>query len=576
MPLSMSVAAPASQTAQMLSANSASTPAASGEGGKGDAAFSNHLKAQQRGEQKTTDSTKSEVANGRDEAVVEPVDTEDKAAKSGPASTSEKTAEKMPGNEKGKASEAPGQAPVGTPSEDVLATNVGLQRAPALGLSDRELEAPFATMGERVLALLAANDVATDEAIASSDSPIDLPALAEGGNEPPLEDQSLPQQGAEAETEVDAEPLFFTGSLAGLESQPADGEAHVPGVVDVAVAVKPAQGDPAQVAASLRQGPVVTENELELSNKAPLRPLPNAELASASRSALPSAAVALARTVPGKTLAEPSASLDTESVDDADLDLVLNPNKSTQKPGLLEGSVVRQPTPAGAENLGSPGASKDNFAQVRQNIMAAMAGKSDIPSPLNAAVAGAGLEVSEATPQQSLNVSSLSSTLALSGNEPAKYSATQETGPQRSFTLQTPAGQPGWDAELGNRIRWMVGQNNSGVELRLNPPELGSIEVKLATEGERTSVTFISSNPAAREALEAALPRLREMFAESGMDLANADVADRGLQQEREQLAGSDGFAADADGSEGVVLEAGLELTQGQPAEGRGVIDYYI
>ncbi|MBL4782112.1 MAG: flagellar hook-length control protein FliK [Porticoccaceae bacterium] len=563
----------------MLTANSASTSAASGEGGKGEAAFSNHLKAQQRGEQKTATSPKTDAASGRNETAVEHAGTEDKAAKAESARMSEKTAEKMPGKEKGKASEALAkaseQARADTShSDNVLATNAGLQRAPALGLSDRELEAPFATMGERVLALLAANDVATDEGIASGASPINLPALAEGGNESPLEGQSLPQQGADAETEVDAEPLLFAGAMAGLESQPADGEALAPGVADAAVAVKPAQGDPAQVAASLRQGPVVTENELELSNTAPLRPLPNAELASATRSALPSAAAALARTVPGKTLTEPSASLDAEP--DADLDLVLNPNKSTQKPGLLEGSVVKQPTSAGAENLGSPSASKDNFAQVRQNIMAAMAGKSDIPSPLNAAVAGAGLEVSEPSPQQSLNVSSLSSTLALSGNEPAKYSATQETSPQRSFTLQTPVGQPGWDAELGNRIRWMVGQNNSGVELRLNPPELGSIEVKLITEGERTSVTFISSNPAAREALEAALPRLREMFAESGMDLANADVADRGLQQEREQLAGSDGFAADADGSEGMVLEAGLELTQGQPAEGRGVIDYYI
>ena len=162
------------------------------------------------------------------------------------------------------------------------------------------------------------------------------------------------------------------------------------------------------------------------------------------------------------------------------------------------------------------------------------------------------------------------------GAESAKYSATQETAPPRFFTLQTPAGQPGWDVEVGNRLRWMVGQNNSGLELRLNPPELGSIEVKLATEGERTNVTFFAANPAAREALELALPRLREMFADSGMQLANADVSDQSLQQEREQLADSGSLGSDGNGGEAMVLEAEPGLIAGGRAESRGVIDYYI
>ncbi len=242
--------------------------------------------------------------------------------------------------------------------------------------------------------------------------------------------------------------------------------------------------------------------------------------------------------------------------------------------GLPANALIKRPAAqVVAEALPHGIGSKEGFEQVRQNIMAAMAGKSEQGS--------SGLTLytmadrAESVPQ-SLNLTNMSSTLSALGTESAKYSATHETPTPRFFTLQTPTGHPGWDAEVGNRIRWMVGQNNSGFELRLNPAELGSVEVKLATEGERTNVTFFAANPAAREALEAALPRLREMFADSGMQLANADVSDQSLQREREQLAGADGPLSGGTGGESMALEIEQGLMPGEAAASKGLIDYYI
>ena len=89
-------------------------------------------------------------------------------------------------------------------------------------------------------------------------------------------------------------------------------------------------------------------------------------------------------------------------------------------------------------------------------------------------------------------------------------------------------------------------------------------------------MTFFAANPAARDALEAALPRLREMFAESGMELANADVAERDLPQERESLSDFESFASGGDTGEAILLEGEPGFAPGAQAEGRGVIDYYI
>lgn len=90
--------------------------------------------------------------------------------------------------------------------------------------------------------------------------------------------------------------------------------------------------------------------------------------------------------------------------------------------------------------------------------------------------------------------------------------------------VQTPVGTRGWDGEVGDKLVWMVNRQEQRAELVLNPPQLGRVEVSLSMNGDQTSATFVSANPAVREALEAALPRLREMFADAGMSLGQAQV----------------------------------------------------
>ncbi len=579
MPLSVKVAAPASQSAQMLAGGSSSSSASSAEGGGSkERAFSSHLEAEKRGDTGRTREAKEKSADKRSEA----------AAKAATTSSAGQSAESEKGRGKavvdaadkgntGSGTEREGQtSPHSSARLDAMANNPGLQNAPAEGLSGLVVEAPFATMGERVLSLLATEAGSDGEGSDVIETSADAQMLATSGNDSPLEDEVLPRQATEVVTVEPGAETLLPAEVEGVDVEllPLQSEAIAASAQQVA-----AQVDAASVAAALRQGEVSNSDALEALNSA----LPGSKEAADTLTRpgpAPVISPELARVLSGKqalvsgVLA--NGELDAEIDVELDPGLELLPGKNI-KP-LLEGSVSNSTLkmPAAqvvAEALSNGSGSKENFEQVRQNIMAAMAGKSELAGPalgLNARADGG----ESAT--QGLNFSNISSTLTVPGAESAKYSATQETAAPRFFTLQTPAGQPGWDAEVGNRIRWMVGQNNSGLELRLNPPELGSIEVKLATEGERTNVTFFAANPAAREALEAALPRLREMFADSGMQLANADVSDQSLQQEREQLGDSGGLASDSNTGETMILETEPGLMPGGRAESRGVIDYYI
>ncbi|MFA7269798.1 MAG: flagellar hook-length control protein FliK [Sterolibacterium sp.] len=98
-----------------------------------------------------------------------------------------------------------------------------------------------------------------------------------------------------------------------------------------------------------------------------------------------------------------------------------------------------------------------------------------------------------------------------------------------ALPVKTPVGAHGWDGEVSDKLVWMVGRQEQRAELVLNPPQLGRVEVSLSTNAGQTNALFVSANPAVRDALEAALPRLREMLADAGVTLGQAQVgADTG------------------------------------------------
>ena len=98
------------------------------------------------------------------------------------------------------------------------------------------------------------------------------------------------------------------------------------------------------------------------------------------------------------------------------------------------------------------------------------------------------------------------------------------TTPPVAGAISQPVSSPAWGDVLGDRVMWMVGQQQQGAELRLNPPALGPLEIKLSMNDGQATLTFSTQHMPVKEALEAATPRLREMFGESGINLGSVSV----------------------------------------------------
>jgi flagellar hook-length control protein FliK len=104
---------------------------------------------------------------------------------------------------------------------------------------------------------------------------------------------------------------------------------------------------------------------------------------------------------------------------------------------------------------------------------------------------------------------------------------------QASGAMSTPPpitaamGGEAWSQAMGERIMWMAGKGVQAASIRINPPHLGPIQVQLSVQNDQANVQMLVQHGVVKEALEAAMPRLREMLNESNLQLVNVDVNHR-------------------------------------------------
>jgi flagellar hook-length control protein FliK len=95
---------------------------------------------------------------------------------------------------------------------------------------------------------------------------------------------------------------------------------------------------------------------------------------------------------------------------------------------------------------------------------------------------------------------------------------------EKAVNIFKPEGQQ----QLTEKVRWMVNSKNLSAEIRLDPPDLGGMNIKVNLSGDSASVSFVVQSQHARDALDQAIPRLREMLDEQGIDLGESSVEQDG------------------------------------------------
>lgn len=139
------------------------------------------------------------------------------------------------------------------------------------------------------------------------------------------------------------------------------------------------------------------------------------------------------------------------------------------------------------------------------------------------------------------------------------------------------AGKPGWSDNIMQKVMWMSSQQINKAEIALDPPELGSLQVRISTQSDQTTVSFTSHQGVVRDALDQGLPRLREMMAEQGIDLADVDVSGQDAsEQQAEKDKESQALAQGGEVDQGAFSdEQSLEQQEAVQLESVGLVDQY-
>lgn len=161
----------------------------------------------------------------------------------------------------------------------------------------------------------------------------------------------------------------------------------------------------------------------------------------------------------------------------------------------------------------------------------------------------------------------LSSTL---GEDPLLAPLTTASASPRFDSLMANVSmrQPQWAQDMGQKIGMMVNSKLNEVEIRLDPAELGSVQIRLRMdEDNKAHVSMTAVNGLTRDMLENALPRLREMLSQQGIDLGSADVNTGGQTQDERGRQGN-GMAGRASESEQDAVIPVQESVRWQAASG--------
>ncbi|WP_133178832.1 flagellar hook-length control protein FliK [Shewanella decolorationis] len=119
----------------------------------------------------------------------------------------------------------------------------------------------------------------------------------------------------------------------------------------------------------------------------------------------------------------------------------------------------------------------------------------------------------------------------------------------------------------------MVSQGIQQAEIRLDPPELGHMLVKVQVHGDQTQVQFHVTQSQTRDVVEQAIPRLRELLQEQGMQLADSHVSHGDQGQRREGGFGEAGGSGSGNMDDFSAEELDLGLNQATSLNSG--IDYY-
>ena len=143
--------------------------------------------------------------------------------------------------------------------------------------------------------------------------------------------------------------------------------------------------------------------------------------------------------------------------------------------------------------------------------------------------------------------------------------------------LTKPLAHPQWNKDLGERIVWMNNKELSAAEIRLNPQHLGPISVRIEMNNDQATIVFTAEHAVVRDALEASIPKLREMMNDQQLNLVNVNIAQNNSSGQQHQSS-SQRLPLNFDGFDRLsesLVETGEELENQSTLVSKGILSIY-
>ncbi len=149
------------------------------------------------------------------------------------------------------------------------------------------------------------------------------------------------------------------------------------------------------------------------------------------------------------------------------------------------------------------------------------------------------------------------------------------THPAKPFQAEVfaPLGSPQFAPALGSQLSVLVRDGIEHAQLKLNPADMGPIEVRISLDGSQAQVDFSAAHAGTRQILQDAVPALASALRESGLTLTGGGVFDQAREQRGD--APRDPSPQRMPGFE-EARDSSLPLASAaRPDRARGVVDLY-
>ncbi|WED44482.1 flagellar hook-length control protein FliK [Legionella cardiaca] len=153
-------------------------------------------------------------------------------------------------------------------------------------------------------------------------------------------------------------------------------------------------------------------------------------------------------------------------------------------------------------------------------------------------------------------------------NQEYKVVTTNEISP-KILNLTQNISNPDWSDNFSQQIMWLGQQKIKTAIIKLNPQELGPLEVNIKLVKEAASVNITTHSNQVRDLIEQTIPRLKDMLSEQGVNLSQVNIE----SNDRQRYASWENNDQRFNNKE--VGEEDIAITPITSLKNRGIVDYF-